>query len=138
MGRVLAEGFIDYWTKVAADGSDPQNSAGIIFRDTPKYVFSKTLAASRWDKTEIIGGELGPVIAELKSRPGRDIIAYGGCTFVASLIDTGLVDEYNLFLNPVVLGEGRRIFSPATRRKLKIVDTVLYDCGIVGLTLAPA
>ncbi len=108
LGRKLAEGFIPHWAGVAADPDSPEHSAGIKFTGTPKVVFTKTLARSGWDNTVLAKGNLVDEIADLKKRDGRDIIAYGGATFVSALIQHGLIDEYHLFVNPAASVPVRR------------------------------
>src|SRR5215203_7090041 len=85
LGRKLAEGFIPYWGSVAANPDDPQVQAGKKFTDTHKVVFTKTLAQSLWEHTDLAPGGLAQEINNLKGRQGGDIIAYGGATFVSAL-----------------------------------------------------
>ena len=68
-------------------------------------------------------------------RNGKDIIVYGGATFVSSLIENGLIDELNLFVNPVAIGEGMRVFG--SRIPLKQTASVSYASGIVVNTYDP-
>ena len=104
LGRKLAEGFIPYWASVAANPEDPQVAAGKKFTDTSKVVFTRTLDESAWSNTVLAKGDLAAEINSLKNKDGGDIIAYGGATFVASLIEQGLIDEYHLFINPTAIG----------------------------------
>jgi dihydrofolate reductase len=85
LGRKLAEGFIPYWAGVAANPDDPQFTAGKKFTDTHKVVFSKTLDKSEWDNTDLAKGNLVDEITKLKNQEGKDIIAYGGASFVSAL-----------------------------------------------------
>lgn len=138
LGRKLAEGFIPYWAGVAADATNPEQAAGRKFTDTPKVVFSKTLAASPWDHTTLATGDLATEINMLKQRDGGDIIAYGGASFVSSLIRAGLIDEYQLFINPSAIGSGMAIFrSLDAKQDLSLVKATAFDCGIVVLHYEP-
>jgi dihydrofolate reductase len=140
LGRKLAEGFIPYWAKVASDSQDPEYEAGKIFTETPKVVFSKTLQqpSSLWNNTRLAKGELAEEINNLKEQPGRDIIVYGGASFVASLARQGLIDEYNLFVNPVVIGKGLSIFNAlGASQMLNRIDSVAFPCGITLLKYIP-
>ena len=101
LGRKLAQGFIPHWAAVAANPADPEFTAGKKFTDTHKVVFTKTLDKSEWENTTLAKGDLTEEIAKLKSQPGNDIIAYGGSTFVSSLIKSDLIDELHLFVNPL-------------------------------------
>ncbi len=131
LGRNLAQGFIPHWASVAADPNNPEVAAGKLFSETPKIVFSHTLDQVEWPQTELAKGELKEVVNGLKNEPGRDLIAYGGATFVASLIEADLIDEYHLFVNPAALGSGLRIFTGRTN--LTFLRCQAFDNGIVVL-----
>lgn len=138
LGRKLAEGFIPYWASVAANPADPQHSAGIKFTETPKVVFTKTLEQSPWANTVLAKGDLTAAITELKQQAGRDLIAYGGATFVSSLIKEGLIDDFHLFINPAAIGQGKPIFQElAGQQKLTLVKATPFACGIVVLHYQP-
>jgi dihydrofolate reductase len=68
-------------------------------------------------------------------RPGKDIVVYGGATFVSSLIEHGLIDEMNLFVNPVAIGSGMRVFKGKT--PLKLAASTAYPSGIVMNSYLP-
>ena len=89
LGRKLAEGFIPHWANVAASPDDPEFTSGKKFTDTHKVVFTKTLEKSAWDNTVLAKGDLVDEITNLKNQNGKDIIAYGGGTFVSGLIKAG-------------------------------------------------
>ena len=134
LGRKLAEGFIPHWAAVAANPDDPEYSAGKKFTDTHKIVFTKTLNESEWDNTVLAKGDLVGEITKLKQQDGKDIIAYGGATFVSALIKQGLIDEYHLFINPVSIGNGMAIFKELdSQQDLTLVKSRSFDCGIVLL-----
>lgn len=135
LGRKLAEGFIPHWAMVAANPDDPEFTAGKKFTDTHKVVFTKTLDRSTWDHTVLAKGELMDEITTLKKQDGRDIIAYGGATFVSALINQGLIDELYLFINPTAIGNGMTIFNDRTN--LQLAHAQSFDCGIVVLYYKP-
>ena len=138
LGRKLAEGFIPYWAGVAADPDNPEVASGKKFTGTPKVVFTKTLDKSEWDNTVLAKGDLVDEITQLKKQDGKDIIVYGGATFVSALIKEGLIDEFHLFVNPAVLGEGMTIFKDVNRKQnLTLVNAIPFDCGIVLLYYEP-
>jgi dihydrofolate reductase len=138
LGRHLAEGFIPHWAAVAADATHPEHSAGRKFTDTPKVVFSSTLEKPVWENTALATGDLVAEINALKAQPGRDIIVYGGASFVASLVKHNLIDEYHLFVNPAAIGQGKSIFSELQGRlTLTLVKATPFACGIVVLHYAP-
>src|SRR5688572_18567014 len=70
LGRKLAEGFIPYWAKVAADSNHPEFASGKIFTETPKVVFTKTLDKSEWDNTVLANGDLADEVNKLKQQDG--------------------------------------------------------------------
>ena len=136
LGRVLAEGFIPTWTARANDPDTADEFANKMV-DTPKVVFSKTLSESGWENTRV-AGDLVTEIQALKQQPGNDIMVYGGSRFVSSLIQQGLIDEYHLFINPIVLGNGMPIWQALTdRMKLRLLKTTVSDSGIVILCYVP-
>lgn len=135
LGRILAEGFIPHWketmTKYPADGFARKMS------ETPKVVFSKTLSASKWDRTTIAERPLREEINALKAASGGDIITYGGGTFASELVRSGIIDEYYLFVNPTALRDGMAIFREPSRVSLKLSSVVSFDCGIACLKYLP-
>ena len=138
LGRKLAEGFIPYWTAVASDPDDPQFTAGRKFTDTYKVVFTKTLDNSPWNNTGLAKGGLAEEITGLKEQNGKDIIVYGGASFVSELIRYGLIDEYHLFINPTAIGNGLTIFRALdSKLNLRLVKATTFDCGIVVLHYEP-
>ncbi len=134
LGRKLAEGFIPHWAGIAADANHPEHAAGQKFTNTPKVVFTKSLAQVVWPQTILATGDLVAEIQALKQQPGGDIIAYGGATFVSALIKHGLIDEFHLFVNPTALGRGLAIFKELNgKQNLKLVQATPFSCGIVVL-----
>jgi dihydrofolate reductase len=79
--------------------------------EMPKVVFTKTLNKSGWTNTDIATGDLKDEITKLKNQNGGDIIVYGGVSFDSSLIKEKLIDEFYLFVNPVVIENGKTIFK---------------------------
>lgn len=137
LGRNLATGFIPHWAAVAEDANNAEYAAGKKFTDTPKVVFTKTLMdTGDWKNTSLAKGDLSEEIIRLKNQSqGKDIIAYGGAKFVASLIRENLIDELNLFINPAAIGSGMPIFTDRTN--LRLTQVTPFDCGIVLLQYAP-
>jgi dihydrofolate reductase len=134
LGRNMPEGFIGYWKTVAANPEDPQYPFGKKMYDTHKVVFTKTLEASTWENTVLAKGDITEEVNKLKNQKGGDIIAYGGANFVSNLIKHNLVDEYQLFINPVVLGDGMAIFKDVQQRlNLKLIKVTPFSCGIVAM-----
>lgn len=129
LGRKMTEGFIRYWEAEVAKPSGPQRAFARKMVETPKIVFSRTLTRVDGKNVRVEGAPLAQAIGRLKEQAGKDIVVYGGAGFVASLIENGLIDELNLFVNPVAIGQGMRIF--AARRPLRLAGSAAYPCGIV-------
>ncbi len=138
LGRKLAEGFIPHWATVAADSDNPDYAAGQKFTNTHKVVFTRTLDHSEWPNTVLATGDLTDEINKLKQQDGKDLIAYGGATFVSALIKHGLIDGFYLFINPTAIGSGLPIFQELERKQhLTLVNSIPFGCGIVVLHYEP-
>jgi dihydrofolate reductase len=139
--KMAEEGFISHWKKVAQNSSDPQFHFASKIVKTPKIVFSRNLQKSDplvlgWENATLVQGDAAAKIMELKRQEGADIIAYGGASFVSFLIESHLIDEFILVVNPVSLGSGMKIFHARTR--LKLLGVHPYRCGIHVLTYGAA
>ncbi|HEX4219998.1 MAG TPA: dihydrofolate reductase family protein [Acidimicrobiales bacterium] len=103
----------------------------------PKYVASTTLRETTWNAT-VIPGDVASFVADLKQRPGGDIVKYGNGPLDATLMHHGLIDEFHLLVTPVATGRGHHLFedidgAPA----LKLLDAKPFKSGVVLLTYAP-
>lgn len=128
LGRKLAQGFIPHWA------SHPMEEGADKINNSKKVVFTKTLDKSEWDNTVLAKGNLADEITKLKKQNGKDIIVYGGATFVSELIKQGLIDEFHLFINPTAIGSGMTIFKEIEGKlNLTLVKSTSFDCGIVVL-----
>ena len=130
LGRKMASESIPHWEKVA--GSREQNEEvefAKFFTGTEKVVFSKTVKTFAGENTIVENGSLKESVKKLKTKSKKDIIVYGGASFVASLIEDNLIDELNLFVHPVSLGSGLPIFK--NKQKLKVLKSEWYENGIV-------
>ena len=79
-------------------------------------------------------GDITDEVNHLKNQEGNDIIAYGGANFVSNLIKHNLIDEYQLFINPVIVGKGMAIFNNVMQKlNLKLAKATPFSCGIVAL-----
>jgi dihydrofolate reductase len=135
LGRKMTGGFIKYWEHAITQPEGQDYSLARKMVDIPKIVFSKTLDHVEGQNVRVETGDLSDAVNELKRAPGKDIIVYGGATLVSSLIENGLIDELNLFVSPVAIGNGMRIFKD--RRPLTLEASVAYPCGIVVNTYKP-
>jgi len=130
----MTDEFVSYWSNVINKPGDREYTFAKKMIETPKIVFTKSLTKSEWPNTEIATGDLKEEITKLKSQEGGDIIVYGGASFDSSLIRENLIDEYYLFINPVVIGNGKTIFGDLKEiRKLSLIESITFDSGIVLL-----
>ncbi|MFT3827408.1 MAG: dihydrofolate reductase family protein [Chitinophagaceae bacterium] len=128
--QMAEEGFVGHWEKMSENTGNSQAPFAKHIADIPKIVFSKTLKQSTWKNT-VLSSDPSKTIAQLKQQPGKDIIVYGGATLASFLIRKNLVDEYNLLINPVILGKGMPVFSGVkTITGLSLVSTTAYSCGV--------
>ncbi len=138
MGRKMVDGFIPYWTEVAGKLDDPMNAFAKKMIETPKIVFTKTLNKSEWINTEIATGDFRDEITKLKSLDGKDLLVYGGASFDSSLIKEKLIDEFYLFVNPLIMGNGKTIFKDLKEiQKLTLIEFKMFDSGLVLLHYEP-
>lgn len=134
LGRKMTEGFITYWEGVKPNS--PEYSFARKMVDMPKVVFSKTLTRVAGQNVRVEGGDLVQAVRKLKGLAGKDIIVYGGATFVASLIENDLIDQLNFFVNPVAIGGGMRVFKG--RKPLRMTGSTAYPSGVVVNSYEPA
>ncbi len=135
LGRKMTDGFVKYWEHVVTRKDSPEHDFAQKMVGLPKVVFSKTVHHVEGRNVRVENGDLLEAVNHMKSRPGKDIIVYGGATFASSLIEHGLIDEMNVFVNPVAIGNGMRVFKG--RRPLKLTASTAYPCGIVVNTYRP-
>ena len=97
-----------------------------------KYVVSSTLDDPRWENTTVVRGDVLDEVRALKAMPGEmDIVVTGSMRLVASLVPSGLVDEYRLFVYPFVAGEGQRLFQSAGLGRLRLIEARAFRSGVV-------
>ncbi|QDJ52661.1 dihydrofolate reductase family protein [Bordetella hinzii] len=130
--KMAEEGYIDHWAKAA--GRFPQDRFYAFARritEIPKVVLSRELKDCRWARTRVVGGDLAREVGALKQGGAGDIAVFGGTGFASALVAADLVDEYQFFINPVALSSGQRLFAQSGFRRLRLLGSVAYGCGIV-------
>lgn len=134
-GRRTFEDLRGYWPQQTEDPTGITEYLNMVH----KYVVSGTLTEPAWQNTTILSGEPVTEVAALKQQPGRDIVVTGSITLCHTLIEAGLVDQYRLFVYPVVQGRGRRLFPDGYELpKLRLLDTKTFASGITYSCYAPA
>jgi len=135
LGRRTYEMFYPAWsTRTVED--DP---GAPFFNETQKYVVSGTLEDARWNNSTILGPYSPDALRDLKDRTDGSIYVSGSGTLVRGLLADGLVDELHLFVFPIALGAGEKLFADGqTQTKLSLMETDAYENGVVHLAYGPA
>jgi dihydrofolate reductase len=137
IGRKLAVDYIPFWTETLSQPESMMYEAAKVKARQKKIVFSKTLDKSVWENTDLAKGNLRDEISTLKNQSGKDIIVYGGSSFVAGLAKERLIDEFFLFVNPIAIGKGVAIFDRLEEwQELKLIKAKTFECGIILLHYA--
>lgn len=133
-GRLTYELMAGYWPTADAEPAAPPAVAQFagIWRDMPKFAFSRTLERADWHTT--ILREVDPeFIRALKAEPGGDMVL-GGANLARTFLELGLLDELRLYVHPVLLGEGHRLFDPSdTPLRLGLIESRTFSSGVVLL-----
>ncbi|QAU50296.1 dihydrofolate reductase family protein [Bradyrhizobium guangzhouense] len=130
--KMIEGGYLDHWGAAAKRyPADKFYAFAQRVVDVPKVVLTQRLTRSRWDRTVIAGGPLEDEVRKLKNRPERSIIAFGGIGLASSLLAMDLVEELQLFINPVILGHGASIFERNRTKQLMLLQSKAYPCGMV-------
>ncbi len=138
LGRKMTNGFVSYWEDVVNNKPDsPEFFSSLAKKmvDIPKVVFSKTQKSIAGKNLVVENGDLVTAVGNLKRKDGKDMVVYGGATFVSNLIEKNLIDELNIFISPTAIGTGMKIFKDTT--KLELLKSTAYECGIVVNTYRP-
>jgi dihydrofolate reductase len=134
LGRNTYEGFAAAWPsmKDEAGFADKMNSM-------TKYVVSSTLDKAEWSGSRLIKGDVAEEIGKLKQEPGQDLLLSGSAQLFNALMQENLIDLYRFMLHPVVLGNGKHLFTDGPEQKaLDLTHTKTFRSGIVILEYEPA
>ena len=134
-GRKTYADFASIWPAMTLD-----NPYTEVINNIPKYVTSKTLPGPlTWNNSILLSGEATTTVAELRERPGKDIVILGSGELVRALMRWGLIDQYTLLIHPLVLGTGRRLFPDGgPSASLDLVDSRTTSTGVIIATYRPA
>jgi dihydrofolate reductase len=128
MGRKVYKDFAASWPSRRNEFADRMNGL-------PKHVVSTTLEEAEWNNSTIIKENVAEEVSRLKEQPGQDILMYGSADLMHTLMEHDLIDEYRIWVHPVVLGSGRRLFRDESETKiLRLVDTTTFSSGVVLLS----
>ena len=138
LGRKFAEIFIPHFEDMVnneANQKAEKFSYACRLVSMQKIVFSKTMKTFEGKNASVENGDITTALRKLKDQNGKDILVHGGVSFVSALIKESLIDEFNFFVNPVMINKGMRIFDMlGHRQKLSLVSATAYECGVAVLT----
>jgi dihydrofolate reductase len=137
LGRVTYESFAGSWPHVPDDPavSPEEKEYARKLNAMRKIVFSKTLPTVEWNNSTLMKGVVPEAITKLKQEPGGDMLIYGSASLVRTLTNSGLIDEYQILVHPIILGGGKPLFQDIReRQKLKLVKTKSFASGVIGLS----
>jgi dihydrofolate reductase len=134
MGRVLYDEWATYWPENA------DQPFGDVMNSMKKYVVSDSLETADWQNSEIVSGDVAQKLADIKAQEGGDISMSGSATTVRWLLREGLLDELNLLVHPIVVGDGlARLFPPdEPTTPLELASSETFKSGVLNLTYASA
>jgi dihydrofolate reductase len=134
-GRWTYETFAGYWGAIA----DPGNPIAAALNTRPKYVASTTLTEPKWADTTVLSGDVAAAVADLKAKPGGELQVHGSGNLIRWLLDNQLVDEIILFICPVVIGQGTRLFpDTGPDAALELVESRSTPMGVTIQVYRPA
>jgi dihydrofolate reductase len=139
LGRTTYLAMAQYWTGKEMDPFCPREDIAFaaMLNNYPKFVFSNTLEKAQWRNSRILKGNVKTEIRKLKKvQPGQEkgIMVYGSGLLVRELVQLGLIDEYHLWVHPVLLGNGKALFSSITNKhSLQLQEVQRFSSGVVLL-----
>lgn len=135
-GRITYQLMASYWPTKQSVEDDPLVASKM--NSLPKYVVSKTLDKVEWNNSKLIKENIMDEILKLKRREEKDLNIFGSGKLISSIIDLGLIDEFRIMLNPVVLGKGSPLFSGINSKiNLELIKTKTFKNGNVLLYYQP-
>jgi dihydrofolate reductase len=134
MGRVLYDEWAAYWPEHA------DQPFGEVMNSIKKYVVSNSLRAADWQNSEVVSGDVAKKLNDIKAEGGGDITMSGSATTVRWLLREGLLDELNLLVHPILVGDGlARLFPPDEPSiPLELLSAQTFKTGVLNVSYAPA
>jgi len=135
-GRVTYEMMAGFWPTAEAIKNIPVVAERM--NRSEKIVFSDTLQEAEWNNTSIMKGDIAAHIRELKKTPGRDLTILGSGSIVTQFANAGLIDGYEIMIDPVALGAGTPVFQGLKNKlDLKLINTRTFSSGVITLSYEP-
>jgi len=135
-GRVTYEMMAGFWTTPQAFASLPIVAERM--NNLPKVVFSRTMEKAEWNNTRVVGGDIVAAIRSMKAEPGPGMAIMGSGTIVSEIASSGVIDEYQVVVNPLVLGAGRTMFEHVKNRiHLDLASFKKFQNGKIYLSYKP-
>lgn len=135
-GRITYDLMRSYWPTPLAIKNDPIVAERM--NNLPKVVFSKTMDKPSWNNTKLVKGDPASEIRKMKNEPGPDMVVFGSGSIISQLALEGLIDEYQVVVNPIILGKGRTMFDGVQKKlALKLTKTRAFGNGNVLLCYEP-
>lgn len=135
-GRVAFEQLAGYWPTAGSEVSPIQVRK---MHELPKYVLSRTLKHTHWHNSHLLGDDPEAAIAQLKKRDGRDLALFAGARAAMTAVELGVLDEFRLIVNPVLLGGGSRLFDDTyPKAELHLTQSRRFASGAQLLTYEKA
>lgn len=127
MGRITYQSMAAYWSAA------PSGPLYDMMNSCSKVVFSSSLQTPHWNNSRIVGEDAAREVSRLKQSTGKNIIVYGSRSIVACLKKAGLIDEYRIWVHPVVIGQGKPLFNLYDQIDLTLLRTKTFSSGVVVL-----
>lgn len=135
-GRITYQLMASYWP--TPDSVADDRVVAKKMNSLPKIVFSRTLEKAEWENTRLVKENIREEIEKLKNLPGKDIFIFGSAELASTLREMGLIDEYRIMVNPVVIGSGKPLFLNINKKfNLKLLRSRVFKSGNVLLSYEP-
>jgi dihydrofolate reductase len=135
LGRKTYEIFAAHWPHVSEEHE--QGDAAAVLNSATKYVASRTLDKAEWNNSHLLSGDVAEEVAKLKEQDGPEIQVHGSADLIQTLLKHNLIDELRLWVFPVLLGTGKRLFADGTvPTGLRVLDSVTSTTGVIITTYA--
>ena len=133
LGRRTYDIMAAYWPNA------PEEAGGEVFNDATKYVASRSRPTLEWSNSVLVEGDAADGLAALKQEDGPELQVHGSANLIQTLLAHNLVDQYRLWVFPLVLGSGKRLFADGTVPSgLRLVDSTVSTTGVMMCTYEPA